>query len=68
MVARPRNHLNLHYRRVALIERPFFLRGQAQDARKVAVKVDIELAFRVGRERDLLDQRADQVGSFGTVL
>jgi hypothetical protein len=68
VVARPRNHLNLHNRRVALIERPFFLRGQAQDAGEVAVKVDIKLAFCIGRQRDPVHERADQVCGFGAVL
>lgn len=68
VVAGPRNHLDLHNRRVALIERPFVFCGQAQDAREIAVKIYIELALDVRRQRDLVHEGADQVDRFGAVL
>ena len=67
VVASPRNHLNLLYRRVALIERPVFVCGHGEDAGEVAEQVDVELAFAVRRQFDPLDERADDVGGFGAV-
>ena len=53
----PRNHFNLLYGRIALIEMCVFVCGQGQDASEIAVLVDIELALTVWREFDPVYQR-----------
>jgi hypothetical protein len=52
VVACPRNHLDLLHRRAALIERPFSVCGERQDARKIAEQVDLQPPFSVRRQLD----------------
>ena len=63
-VSCPRNHLYLLCQSPAILAGLSAFRSQAQDRRKLAPEVDAEFAV-LGRERDVVDERADDRGRLG---